>query len=312
MTDLTCEIAGLALRSPVLAASGCAGTGRELAKFEPLDSFGAVITRSVTLQARAGRPTPRLVETPSGLLNAIGIPGPGIDGFLADELPWLVDHGATVVASIAAGDAADYGRLAQRLRQVRDIAGIEVNLSSPLVPRGRLPFSAEPGPAAAVVQAVRRSTSSSVPVFAKLSGDVGDVVAVGRACVQAGADGLSLINAMRAMSVDVDLTRPALGSGSGGLSGPAIRPVALRAVWETARELPKTPIVASGGIRSGRDALEMLLAGASAVALGSVLIADPSAGRRVSAELAELMDSRGAKSIGELIGLAHLGWEVDS
>lgn len=312
MTDLSCQLAGLTLKSPVLAASGCAGTGRELVRFVPLDSFGAFITRSVTLLPRAGRPTPRLVETPSGLLNAIGIPGPGIDAFLGGELPWLVENGATVVVSIAGEDVADYGRLAQRLRQVQEVAAIEVNLSSPLVPRGRLPFSAEQGPAAAVVQAVRRNTSSTVPIFAKLSGDVADIVSVGRACAQAGADGLSLINAMRAMSLDTDLARPSLGSGSGGLSGPAIRPVALRAVWETARELPKIPILASGGVRSGRDALEMVMAGASAVSLGSVLVSDPSAGQRVTAELADLLDQRGSASMMDLVGLAHSAWEVDA
>lgn len=304
--DVSCDLAGLRLRNPVLAASGCAGTGPELARFADLSAFGAMITRSVTLLPRAGSPPPRIAETPSGLLNAIGIPGPGVEDFLVGELPWLVDHGVTVVVSLAADTAADFGRLAQRLRQIPQVAAVEVNLSSPVVAAGRLPFSADPSAAAAVVHAVRRNTASGIPVFAKLSGDVADIVAVGRACSNAGADVLSLINAVRGVVVDVEERRPALGSVTGGLSGPAIRPLALRAVWETHQELPHVPILASGGVMTGRDALEMILGGASAVAIGSALLNDPSAGRRVLSELVDLLAEQGVGSTGELVGAAHV------
>lgn len=298
-------IAGLPLRSAVIAAAGCAGSGRELARFADLSSFGAVVTRSITLTARAGGPPPRLVESPSGLINAIGLPGPGVEDFCAHELPWLVAHGAVVVVSIWGERPADYVVVAQELRQVPGVAAIEINLSNPVAERS--PLAEEPGAAAGVVHQVRRSTPSDVPVIAKLGLD-GDVVAMSRAVAGAGADAVCLINAVRALALDPVLGRPALGSRFGGLSGPAIRPLTLRAVYEAHAAVPQVTIVASGGVMTGGDALEMILAGASAVAVGTALLNDPAAGERITDELGELLAARGA-TVADLVGLAHGGAE---
>ena len=302
--DQSIGLAGIPLRSPVLVAAGCAGSGRELARFTDLRGFGAVVTRSITADPRPGRPAPRIAETPSGLLNAVGLPGPGIEDFVIDELPWLMSATDNVIVSLAADTVAEYGRLASQLRQVTDVAGIEINLSSPVLDAGVLPFSTDASGSAAVVHAVRRNTSLNFPVLAKLSGDVADVVPVARACVEAGADALSLINAVRGLEIDVVAAAPVLGARVGGLSGPAIRPIAMKAVWDTHAALPTVPIVASGGVVDGESALEMIMAGATAVAVGSALISDPKAGERITAELADLVQ-RSGEQFSDLIGSAH-------
>lgn len=297
-------LAGVPLRSPVLVASGCAGSGQELARFTDLRAFGAVITRSITADPRPGRPAPRIAETPSGLLNAVGLPGPGIEAFVTEELPWLMSSTDNVIVSLAADTVAGYGRLASQLRQVPNLAGIEINLSSPVLDAGVLPFSTDASGSAAVVHAVRRNTSLNVPVFAKLSGDVADVVPVAKACVEAGADALSLINAVRGLDIDAVASTPVLGARVGGLSGPAIRPIAMKAVWDTHAAMPTVPIVASGGVVDGESALAMIMAGATAVAIGSALISDPQAGERITTELADLVQRRGTR-LPELVGAAH-------
>lgn len=284
-------LAGLPLASPVLAASGCAGTGRELEPFTQLSGFGAVVCRSITAEPRAGAPLPRLVESPGGLVNALGLPGPGVETFLTDELPHLRRAGAVVIVSVWADDLGDYARIAQRLRQTEGVAAVEVNLSHP---------SGGAADPAAVVHQVRRNSAAGVPVFAKLGAD--DVVARTRACVSAGAEGVSLINAIPALTVRTDPPRPGLGTVPGGLSGPAIRPIALRAVWAVHDAFPDLPIIGSGGIMTGSDALEFVVAGASAVAVGTALLTDPRAGLRIAAELEAALAGR---SIEDLRGSAH-------
>jgi dihydroorotate dehydrogenase (NAD+) catalytic subunit len=306
MSTTSVQLAGIPLRSPILAASGCAGTGRELAQYGDLSQFGAIVTRSITTEPQAGLPSPRLCETPSGLINALGLPGPGIDAFLDTELPWLNEHGVTVIVSIVADSPADFGRLAQRLRQVDGVAGVEVNLSNPLVAAGQYSFAMDPSAAGSVVHAVRRNTATGVPVFAKLAGDVTDIVAVARSCVAAGCDGLSLINAVRGFAVDADLRRPGLGSGVGGVSGPAIKPIALRAVWQVHQALPEVAILASGGVATGRDAAEMMMAGASAVAIGTAILSDPAAGARIHWELLDFLSARD-EDLNGLVGCLHHG-----
>lgn len=298
------EIAGVGFAHPVFAAAGCAGTGRELPQQADLTGFGAVITRSITAEPRAGLPSPRIAETPAGLVNALGLPGPGVEQFLAEELPWLVSRGVPVIVSIAADSAADYSRLAQRLRQADGILAVEVNLSNPVVEPGRFPFAMDAGAAGGVVHAVRRNTAVGVPVFAKLAGDTTDVVGVARACAGAGADGVSLINAVRAVGIDAAAESPSLGATVGGLSGPAIKPIALRAVWEVHAAIPELPIIASGGIRTGTDAAEMIMAGATAVSVGTALLTDPAAGTRVRQELAEIV-ARHEGGLAALLGRAH-------
>lgn len=275
---MSVDFAGLHLSSPVLVASGCAGSGAELQRFTPLSGFGAVVTRSITLAARPGGRLPRLVESPSGIVNSLGLPGPGVEDFVERELPELVATGATVIVSVWGESPADYGKVAQRLRQVDGIAGIEVNVSHP----------SEPGSdAAAAVHQVRRNSATATPVIAKLGGE--SVVPTARACVAAGADAVALINAVPA--VPMTSSGPALGGVLGGLSGPAIQPIALRAVWQVHDALPELPIVGCGGITTGTDAARFLAAGASAVAVGSALLTDPSAGTRIAAELAGLTPS---------------------
>jgi dihydroorotate dehydrogenase (NAD+) catalytic subunit len=302
--DLTTVLAGMPLPNPVLAAAGCIGAGPEIARFTDLAEFGAVVTRSVTEFSSAGLPTPRLAETPGGLLNALGLPGVGMDAFLAVELPWLLSHDVTPIVSIVADTVAEFGRLAGRLRQVPGVAGIEVNLSSPVHGVGVLPFATDASGSAAVIHAVRRNSGAAIPIFAKLSGDIADTVAVARACLDAGATGLSLINAIRGLDVDTGTRKVALGSHVGGLSGPAIRPVALRTVWEVRAGLGEVPIIASGGISDGASALAMIMAGATTVALGTVLLHDPRAGHRIIIQLSELIQQQGLLPA-ELVGIAH-------
>ncbi len=303
--DMRTSIANLDLPSPVLTASGCSASGRELDQFFDITQIGAIVTKSIMMNARSGRPTPRMAETPSGMLNSIGLQGPGIDSFLDNDLPWLVARGARAVVSIAGGSVDEYTRLASRLRHVSDIAAIEVNISCPNVESRGQVFACDPLAAAEVITSVRRNTAPGIPVLAKLSPDVTDIVAVARAVVSAGADGLSMINTLLGMVIDTDTMRPALAGVTGGLSGPAIRPVAVRCVYQVHAALPHVPILGMGGIRTGLDALEFLLAGASAVSVGTVTFNDPSAPARVARELAVALAERGFDSVGAAVGYAH-------
>ncbi len=303
--DMTAYLAGLELPSPVLTASGCAGAGRELDQFFDITTIGAVVTKSIMLNARSGRPTPRMAETPSGMLNSIGLQGPGIDAFLEKDLEWLRERGARAVVSIAGGSVDEYTRLASKLRHVTDIAAIEVNISCPNVEdRGQV-FACDAVAAAEVISAVRRNTAPGVPVLAKLSPDVTDIVAIARSVVDAGADGLSMINTLLGMVIDVETMRPALAGITGGLSGPAIRPVAVRCVYQVHAAMPDVPILGMGGIRTGRDALEFVLAGASAVSVGTATFNDPSAPARVARELAIALAERGFEAFEDAVGFAH-------
>ena len=303
--DMRTWLAGLELPSPVLTASGCAAAGRELDQFFDITTIGAVVTKSIMLNPRSGRPTPRMAETPSGMLNSIGLQGPGIDAFLEKDLEWLRARGARAVVSIAGGSVDEYTRLASKLRHVTDVAAIEVNISCPNVEdRGQV-FACDPVAAAEVITAVRRNTNPGTPVLAKLSPDVTDIVAIARSVVDAGADGLSMINTLLGMVIDTDTMRPALAGITGGLSGPAVRPVAVRCVYQVHAALPDVPILGMGGIRTGLDALEFVLAGASAVSVGTVIFHDPSAPVRVARELAVALAERGFHSLEQAVGYAH-------
>jgi dihydroorotate dehydrogenase (NAD+) catalytic subunit len=280
--DMSTSLARLELPSPVLTASGCAAAGRELDQFFDITTIGAVVTKSIMMNPRSGRPTPRMAETPSGMLNSIGLQGPGIDSFLDNDLEWLRQRGARAVVSIAGGSVDEYTRLAARLRQVSDIAAIEVNISCPNVESRGQVFACDPLAAAEVIASVRRNTAPGIPVLAKLSPDVTDIVAIAKAVVSAGADGLSMINTLLGMVIDTNTMRPALAGVTGGLSGPAIRPVAVRCIYQVHAQLPDVPILGMGGIRTGLDALEFVLAGASAVSVGTATFNDPSAPARVA------------------------------
>jgi dihydroorotate dehydrogenase (NAD+) catalytic subunit len=304
-TDLRTRLGHVELPNPVLTASGCAGSGRELAQFFDVSKIGAVVTKSVQLAPRAGRPTPRMAETPSGMLNSIGLQGPGIDAFLQRDLPWLLSRGARAVVSIAGSTVEEYAELAARLSDAAGVTAIEVNISCPNVEHRGQVFACDAAASAAVIDAVRGRTRYDIPVFAKLSPDVTDIVAIARACVAAGADGLSMINTMLGMAIDTETMRPALAGITGGLSGPAIRPVAVRCVWQVREALPDVPIIGMGGVRTGRDALELILAGAAMVSIGTTIFHDPSACVRVLRELDEELARRGIERLADVVGLAH-------
>jgi dihydroorotate dehydrogenase (NAD+) catalytic subunit len=303
--DLTTHLAGVELTNPVLTASGCAAAGRELHQFFDVGQLGAVVTKSVMLYPRAGRPTPRMAETASGMLNSIGLQGPGIDAFCRHDLPWLVERGARAVVSIAGHTTGEYAELARRLRAAGGVTAVEANISCPNVEHRGEVFACDPTAAANVVAAVRRETAPDVPVFAKLSPDVTDIVTVARACIDAGADGLSLINTLLGMAIDTRTMRPVLAAGTGGLSGPAIRPVAVRCIYQVHAALPGVPIVGMGGVTTGVDALELILAGACAVSVGTATFADPSAPMRVLVELRQALAERGVRRVADIVGAAH-------
>jgi dihydroorotate dehydrogenase (NAD+) catalytic subunit len=303
--DLRTRLGHVELPNPILTASGCAGAGRELSHYIDVARLGAIVTKSVMLAPRAGRPTPRMAETPSGMLNSIGLQGPGIDAFLQRDLPWLLARGARAVVSIAGGTVDEYAELAARLSDAAGVTAVEVNISCPNVEdRGQV-FACDPVASAAVTAAVRGRLRYDVPVFAKLSPDVTDIVAIARACVEAGADGLSMINTLLGLVIDTGTMRPALAGTTGGLSGPAIRPVAVRCIWQVREALPDVPIIGMGGVRTGRDALELILAGAAMVSVGTAIFHDPSACARILRELEEELASRGIERVADIIGLAH-------
>lgn len=308
--DLSTDLAGLRLPNPLMTASGCAAAGRELDQFFDVAELGAVVTKSVMRAPRSGRPTPRMVETPSGMLNSIGLQGPGIDAFLRHDLPWLRSVGARAVVSIAGGDVAEFAHLAARLAGEPGVAAVEANISCPNVANRGLVFACDPRSSSAVIAAVRAELPAGLPLLAKLSPDVTDIVEIAASCVDAGADVLTLVNTLLGMSIDLDRMRPRLAGLTGGLSGPAIRPVAVRCIWQVhaamvAGRLGRVPIVGVGGVRTGRDALELVLAGASAVQVGTVTFNDPSAPVRVRDELAHELAERGVERFADVVGHAH-------
>lgn len=305
--DLSTELAGLRLPDPVMTASGCAAAGRELAPFLDVAQLGAVVTKSIMREARSGRPTPRMVETSSGMLNSIGLQGPGIDSFLANDLPWLVKKGARPVVSIAGSSLGEFAELARRVGLAPGVAAIEANISCPNVEDRGLVFACDPLQANRVIAAVRRDVPRDIPVIAKLSPDVTSIVEIAESVVEAGAGALSLVNTFLGLAIDPDTLLPRLGGITGGLSGPAIRPLALRCVWQVSQALPAVPLIGIGGIRTGADALEFFLAGATAVQVGTVTFNDPSAPARVSRELRAELARRGIGRLTDVIGLAHRG-----
>lgn len=291
--------------TPVFTASGCASSGKELSQFFPLNAIGAVVTKSIMLKARPGRPTPRMAETPSGMLNSIGLQGPGIDAFLANDIPWLLEQNARVIVSIAGENVEEYSVLARRLRSMGGISAVEVNISCPNVENRGLVFACDPNASRAVVDGVRRTLGGDIPIIVKLSPDVTDITEIARGVVDAGADALSLINTVLGMVINVDTMRPHLAGKTGGLSGPAIRPIAVRNIYQVHQALPKTPILGMGGVRSGRDAFELILAGASGISVGTATFSNPVTIINVQKELRELLAAKGFTSLRDAVGFAH-------
>lgn len=303
--DFSTTIGNAWFPSPIFTASGCASSGRELAQFFPLHDIGGIVTKSIMSKARSGRPTPRMAETPSGMLNSIGLQGPGIDVFIAKDIPYLIEQKARIIVSIAGETVEEYATLARKLRSVAGISALEVNISCPNVDNRGLVFACDPDASRRVIDGVRRTIGGEIPIIVKLSPDVTDLVSIAQGVVDSGADALALINTVLGMVINLDTMRPHLGGKTGGLSGPAIRPIAVRAVYQVHAALPKTPILGMGGISSGRDALEMIAAGASAVSIGTASFSNPTALVSIQSELKDLLRSKGFDSLQSAIGFAH-------
>lgn len=303
--DFSTKIGSKRFSNPIFTASGCASSGQELSQFFALTELGAVVTKSIMTKARTGRATPRMAETPSGMLNSIGLQGPGIDTFLENDIPWLIENNAKIVVSIAGETVEEYGVLARRLRAVSGISAVEVNISCPNVENRGQVFSCHPDTSTAVIESVRRNIGGELPIIAKLSPDVTDIVAIANAVIEAGVDGLALINTLLGMVIDTNSMKPKLAGKTGGLSGPAIRPVAVRAIYQVHQAFPNIPIVGMGGVATGRDAFELVLAGASAVSIGTASFGNPTAALQVKNELADLLTQKGFKDFRDAIGFAH-------
>ena len=305
--DFSTKIGSKRFNNPIFTASGCASSGQELAQFFPLTELGAVVTKSIMTKPRTGRATPRMVETASGMLNSIGLQGPGIDAFLENDIPWLVENKVKVIVSIAGETVDEYGVLARRLRAVAGISAVEVNISCPNVENRGQVFACHPESAIAVIEAVRRNIGGELPIVAKLSPDVTDIVAIASSVINAGVDGLALINTLLGMVIDTNTMKPKLAGKTGGLSGPAIRPVAVRAIYQVHQAFPNIPIVGMGGVSNGRDAFELVLAGASAVSIGTASFSNPTAALSIKNELSALLTEKGFSDFRDAIGFAHRG-----
>ncbi|MCG0278560.1 MAG: dihydroorotate dehydrogenase [Thermanaeromonas sp.] len=297
--NLTVELAGLKLQNPVMPASGTFGFGEEYSRYVDLNALGALVTKSITLEPRLGNLPPRVVETPAGLLNSIGLQNPGLEVFIREKMPFLRRFKPPVIVNIAGSTVEEYAELARRLEKVPGVAALEVNISCPNVKEGGMAFGSDPQQAARVIKAVRQATS--LPVIAKLTPNVTDIVAVAQAVEEAGADAVSLINTLTGMAVDWEKRRPVLGNIVGGLSGPAIKPVALYAVWRVARAV-RVPVIGMGGIMSARDALEFLLVGARAVAVGTANLVSPRSMLEIIHGLKEYLREHNIDDINEIIG----------
>ena len=298
MADMRVNLCGVELKNPVTVASGTFGFGREYGAFFDISRLGGISVKGLTPLPRSGNPSPRIAETPMGMLNSVGLQNPGVDAFIAHELPELRRHDIAVIANISGNTPEEYGEMCEKL-SAAGVDMIEVNISCPNVKAGGLAYGTRPELAAEVTAVAK--AHSAVPVMVKLSPNVTDVTEIARAVEGAGADAVSLINTLRGMVIDVKTRRPILKMNTGGLSGPAVLPVAVRMVWEVHNAV-KVPILGMGGISSGADAAQMMLAGASAVAVGAATFADPFAPVRVLEELEAICDAQGLKSVTELTG----------
>ena len=300
--DTKVTLGRLELANPILVASGTYGSGREASSFIDLSKLGGIIVKSMTLHPWKGKPTPRMCETPSGMLNAIGIQNKGVDYFLTEDLPWLVKKNATVIASIAGNTVEEFVRVADKLRTGgRGLAAVEINISCPNLEDRNNMFAHSPKATAEVVGSVKEALKRTM-VFPKLSPNVTSLSEIAESALNAGADGLSLINTVFGMQIDTETRLPKLAGTIGGLSGPAVHPIAVRAVHEVHRAFPDVPLIGQGGVASAEDALQLILAGASAVAVGTANFVDPRAAMNVQEGIARYMDRHGITELAELVG----------
>jgi len=302
--DMRASIGSLELRSPVMTASGTFASGREYSDFIELDRLGALVTKGVSLEPWEGNATPRIAETPSGMLNSIGLQNPGVEAFIERDLAWLENVDVPVIVNVSGHSVAEYAEVVRRLDREEHVDGFEINISCPNVDAGGMAFGTDCASAAQVTHRCREATTK--PLIVNLSPNVTDIVSIARAVEAEGADAVSLINTLLGMSVDVATFRPRLARIVGGLSGPAVKPVALRMVWQVASSV-SVPVIGMGGIMTAEDAVEFLLVGATAVAVGTANFVDPTATVRITDGLVEFCRSRGLTRVTELVGALETG-----
>ena len=299
MVTTQVKIGKLTLRNPIVTGSGTFGFGPEMAGIVDLNALGAIVVKSTSLEPRLGNPTPRIVETPSGLLNAIGLQNSGVDNFIAEKLPFLRQFDVPIIVNLVGYEVAHYVALAEKLSAAGGVDGLEINISCPNVKHG-CDFAVNPDLTAELIREVRKVTD--LTLITKLSPNVADLVAIARAAVDAGSDALSLINTLLGTAIDIKKRKFRLANITGGLSGPAIKPIALRCVWQVHHALPSVPLIGMGGIVSITDAIEFLLAGATAVAVGTVTFVNPTASTDLVTGLERYLEENSIEDVNELIG----------
>lgn len=302
MTSLATQLPGLSLKNPIMPASGCFGFGQEYAKFYDLSVLGAIMIKATTEESRFGNPTPRVAETSSGMLNAIGLQNPGLSHVLQHELPWLAQHDVPIIANVAGSEVEDYVEVAKQISKAPNVHALELNISCPNVKCGGIAFGTDPKIAAELTRAVK--DVSSVPVYVKLSPNVTNITDIAVAVEAAGADGLTMINTLLGMRLHEKTGKPVLANKTGGLSGPAIKPVAIRMIYEVYPHV-SIPIIGMGGVQNTQDVIDFLSVGASAVAVGTANFVDPFVCPTIIEELPEALLKIGASSIQDVIGRAH-------
>ncbi len=304
MVSLNTNLAGIEMKNPVMVASGTFGYGEEYSQFLDLRELGAIVVKSISLLPRAGNQPPRLAETPAGMLNAIGLQNVGLERFTADKMPFLRDLGIPIIVSIAGEDVSEYVELAEKLTNIEGVGGIEVNISCPNVSKGGMSFGADPFVTSGLVRAVRAATE--LPLIVKLTPNVTDIAEIATAAAESGADALALINTLLGMAIDIHTRQPKLANITGGLSGPAIRPVAVRMVWEVANAVD-IPIIGMGGIMTAEDALEFLIAGAGAVSVGTANFVNPLAALEIISGIEDFMVRNEVRDVNDLVGSLRMG-----
>jgi dihydroorotate dehydrogenase (NAD+) catalytic subunit len=304
MADLHVKIAGVDFHNPLIAASGTFGFGHEYQEFYPLSTLGGISCKGITLTERPGNPPPRIAEAPGGMLNAVGLQNPGVDYFIEHDLPWLKEQGTVIIANIAGNTPEDYCKMAEKLSDT-DVDLIELNISCPNVKQGGVQFGTSCAGVDSITAAVRKHCTK--PLMVKLSPNVTDIGEIAAAAESAGADAISMINTLTGMRIDIHSRRPIIHNNTGGLSGPALLPIAVRMVWQAAQRV-KIPIVGMGGISKWQDAVELLLAGASALQIGTVLFTDPYAPVKILDGLNRYLDQNKLLSVTELTGKVQI-WQ---
>ena len=298
MADLSVNIAGVEFKNPIIAASGTIGFGHEYSEFYPLSVFGGISCKGTTLKERPGNPPPRIAETPMGMLNAVGLQNPGVEHFIKYDLPWLKQQDTVAIANVAGSTAEDYCKMAEILSDT-DIDMIELNISCPNVKEGGVQFGTSCESVAAITKAVRAHCKK--PLIIKLSPNVSDIASIAMAAESEGADAVSLINTLTGMRIDINTRKPIIANVTGGMSGPAVFPVAVRMVWQVKKAV-KIPVIGMGGITTWKDAVEMMMAGADAMQIGTALFTDPYSPVKIAEGLNAYLDKNGMKSVTELTG----------